>query len=76
MKTISIKLDPSLAQWLSRRAEKMNRTTSDLVREALEHQRTAKARPNCHDLMQHLCGSIHGPGDLSTNPKHLEGFGK
>jgi hypothetical protein len=28
------------------------------------------------DLAGDLVGSCEGPGDLSTNPKYLEGFGK
>ncbi|MCZ6757909.1 MAG: hypothetical protein O7C39_06480 [Bacteroidetes bacterium] len=26
--------------------------------------------------IEHLIGSIEGPGDLSTNPKYMEGFGE
>lgn len=26
--------------------------------------------------IQHLAGSLEGPGDLSTNPIHMEGFGQ
>jgi hypothetical protein len=76
MKTISVKLSPPLARWLSRRAHELGRTQSDLVRDALEQQREGKGKPSCHDLMKHLCGSFRGPGDLSTNPKHMEGFGE
>ncbi len=27
-------------------------------------------------LTADLCGSLDGPGDLSTNPKHMEDYGK
>ncbi len=28
------------------------------------------------DRIKHLLGSLDGPGDLSTNPKYMENFGK
>jgi hypothetical protein len=28
------------------------------------------------DLMKDFCGKYEGPGDLSTNPKYMEGFGE
>ena len=28
------------------------------------------------DLMKDLCGKYEGPGDLSYNPKYMEGFGE
>jgi hypothetical protein len=41
----------------------------------------ASAKPNLrggslYDRIKHLCGVISGPGDLSTNPKYMEGYGK
>jgi hypothetical protein len=76
MKSISVKLPPPLARWLSGRARELKRTQSDLVRDALEQQRDGKIGVTCHDLAQDLCGSFSGPGDLSTNPKYMEGFGE
>jgi hypothetical protein len=33
--------------------------------------------PSVHDLMKDCCGMFDsGVGDLSTNPKHMEGFGR
>jgi hypothetical protein len=76
MKTISVKLPRTLAEWLSRRAQDRGQSQSELVREALEKHREGNGKPSCHDLLEDLCGSIKGPCDLSTNPKHMEGFGK
>ncbi|MCB1124866.1 MAG: CopG family transcriptional regulator [Verrucomicrobiae bacterium] len=76
MKTVSVKLPETLASWLSQRSKALGRTQSDLVREALEQQRTGAGEPSCHDLMEDFCGSFAGPVDLSTNPRHLEGFGQ
>jgi hypothetical protein len=76
MKTVSVKLSPPLARWLSHRARELKRTQSDLVRAALEQQRAGQGDASCHDLARDLCGSFKGPRDLSTNPKHLDGFGQ
>jgi hypothetical protein len=29
-----------------------------------------------YERMKHLIGTIDGPGDLSTNPKYMEGYGR
>jgi predicted transcriptional regulator len=76
MKTITVKLPEPLAAWLSRRAKELGRPQSQIVREALERARVGKDDASCHDLMADVCGSISGPRDLSTNPKHLTGFGE
>jgi hypothetical protein len=76
MKTISVKLPDSLATWLSRRASELGRPQSDLVREALQRSKEGTGGANCHDLFADVCGVIDGPKDLSTNPKHLNGFGE
>ena len=31
---------------------------------------------SAYDVSKHLIGSIEGPGDLSTNPKYMDGFGE
>jgi len=77
MKTVSVKLSPPLARWLSRRSRELNRTQSDLVRDALEQQRNGHGGVTCHDLAKDLCGIMrNAPPDLSTNPKYMEGFGE
>ena len=76
MKTITVKLPKPLAAWLLRRAKELGRPQSQIVRDALERARVGKDAASCHDLMADVCGSISGPKDLSTNPKHLTGFGE
>jgi tetratricopeptide (TPR) repeat protein len=44
--------------------------------ERLRQKLIATGKLSCHDLAQDLCGSIHGTGDLSTNPTYMEGFGE
>lgn len=76
MKTITVKLPEALAAWLSRRARELGRPQSDIVREALQRASEGGESPTCHDALADVCGVIDGPKDLSTNPKHLAGFGE
>ncbi len=79
MKTISLKLPASLANWLARRANELGRSRSDLVRQALEEQRqgrNSRGEKSCAELMGEFGGVFRGPRDLSTNPKHMRDFGK
>lgn len=39
-------------------------------------RKSAKPDPSLYDRIKHLCGVIAGPGDLSTNPKYMEGYGR
>jgi len=81
METLSVKLPEPLAKWLSDEAKSTRRSRSELVREALELRRqgkgrTPKKRATMADAMADLRGSITGPTDLSTNPKHFSDFGQ
>jgi len=76
MKTVSVKLPAPLAAWLTQQARELRRSKSALVRQALEQQRSKPGKGTCLDLMEDLCGCMRGPRDLSTNPKHMGGFGK
>jgi len=79
MKTISLKLSDRLHAKLQRLAKSRKQTKSDVVREALERMLDGQesSKPvSALDLAGDLVGSCQGPGDLSTNPKYMEGFGK
>lgn len=76
VKTITVKLPEPLAAWLSRRARELGRPQSELVRDALQQVREGKANATCHDVLSDMCGTVDGPKDLSTNPKHMPGFGE
>jgi Arc/MetJ-type ribon-helix-helix transcriptional regulator len=78
VRTISVKLPESLASWLDRAASERSRSRSDIIREALESwQSAARAGhgPSIADALGELRGSVSGPRDLSTNPKHLRDYG-
>lgn len=75
MRTVSFKLPEHLDEALDELARRRRSSRSAVVRAALEAlakdgQRSVTAL--AHDLV----GSLEGPGDLSTNPKHMADFGK
>jgi hypothetical protein len=79
MKTFSLKLPPSLSAKLNRLAKKRGQTKSEIVREALEQffngERTIPPG-SALEAAGPWIGCVEGPGDLSTNPKYMEGFGE
>jgi predicted DNA-binding protein len=84
---ITIRIPETLGQRLRHRSRMRGQPESALVREALETYlgQSAEARP-AYELAEEagLIGCIGRKGrgpkapakDLSTNPRHLEGFGK
>jgi hypothetical protein len=77
---LSIRLSPKLRRRLQRLSRRLQRKESELVREVLESFCASDGRePTCYDLALRagFIGSAKNtPADLSTNPKHMEGFGK
>ena len=76
MRPLSIKLPPHLEQLLDKLARERNLTRSAVVREALEAYVTRSRGASVTDAAGDLVGSLTGPADLSTSPKHLAGFGE
>ena len=77
VKTLSVRLPEPLAGWLDRQAEALGCSQSDLVRQALEQHRQQNGQVNnCRARLAELGGFFEGRRDLSTNPKHMDGFGK
>jgi hypothetical protein len=82
MKTISLKLPAALNARLDRAAKQAKQSKSNLVRAALEQflngarPSPAKKSVSALELAGDLAGCVEGPGDLSTNAKYMEGFGK
>jgi hypothetical protein len=77
MKTLTLRLDAGVDQWLAEEAKRLGRTKSEIVRAAILRQRNGKKTLTVHDRMQGACGSIKGaPRDISGNvKKYLKGFG-
>jgi Arc/MetJ-type ribon-helix-helix transcriptional regulator len=79
MKTVSIKLPDTLDSRLSVFIRKRKVSKSAVIREALEAYlaRESEAAPNSFlEAARDLCGHVDGPVDLSTSPKHLDGYGQ
>jgi hypothetical protein len=80
--TLSIKVPKETKTRLRSLARIRQTSASSLLREALEqvlsgsHPRSK--RPSLHALASDLFEDLGpgGPADLSTNPKHLKGFGR
>ena len=80
MNTISIKIDPELERALVLASEREHLSKSELMRRALVsylNQRSAAAAPSALDLVGDLAGCFSGePANLSSNPRHLDDFGR
>lgn len=81
MKTMTVKLPDELAVRLEKRANRLGVSKSALLRESLERDlgkdAVVEEEPSAYDLMKDGFGCVDsGIGDLATNPKHMEGFGR
>jgi len=82
MKTVTVKLPDELAVRLEKRAKRLGVSKSAILRESLERNLVGKngaveEEPSAYDLMRDGFGCVDsGIGDLSTNPKYMEGFGR
>jgi predicted transcriptional regulator len=75
MRTVSFKLPAELDEALDELARARGTSRSKLVREAIEGLAKGK-RQSVTAVAGRLVGSVEGPTDLSSNPKHLAGYGK
>lgn len=81
MKTLTIKVPDELARRLEQRAKRSGRSKSSLARESIERDldrdSLLEEPPSVYDLVKDDLGCVDsGVTDLSTNPKHIEGFGR
>ena len=75
LKTMTVKVSDLLVTKVARLAKKRGRTQSDIVREALEAF-AGSERPSFAEAAARFAGAAKGPGDLSTNPRYFEDFGR
>jgi predicted transcriptional regulator len=75
MRTVSFKLPERLDDALSELARRRNSSRSALVREALEALAKGKRR-SVTALADEVAPGVEGPADLSSNKKHMAGYGK
>jgi hypothetical protein len=80
MVRINVRVEERLKQQLEAEVREKGVSPSEIVRQALnEHMRRRTPRENCRELAERLgfLGSAKGlPADLSTNPAHMEDFGR
>jgi hypothetical protein len=77
MTTITCKIPGQLKARLEAAARQWRVSKSAILRFALEKQLARRSTaPSAFDLVKHLSGSLHGPKNLSTNPRHMKGFGE
>lgn len=79
MTTLTCKISEKLNAELEAMARTRRVSKSAILREALEDKTRRSARtaaPSAYEVAKHLCGRVRGPKDLSTNPKHMMGFGE
>jgi hypothetical protein len=78
MKVRTLKLPAGLDRRLERHAEQHRQSRSFILREALTAylDDAAPVKGSALELAGDLVGCLEGPGDLSTNPKYMEGFGR
>lgn len=76
LKTLSVKVPAAMSSKVARLARERRTTVSAVVRDALETY-DAPMKGSFAELAKKYIGVVSGgPGDLSTNPKHLEGYGR
>jgi predicted transcriptional regulator len=79
MPILTCKLSAELDARLASVSRARRTTKSAVVRELLETQlsrRSARKEMSAFDLVKHVVGRLSGPRDLSSNPRHLDGFGE
>lgn len=75
MRTVSFKLPAELDEALDEIARRRGTSRSTVVREALEALAKGKRR-SITALAGKLVGSVDGPADLASDPRHLSGYGR
>jgi predicted transcriptional regulator len=79
MKTVALKLPVELLTKIERAANRRGETKSAVMRAVLEEffaEQAKETTGSCLDLARDLAGCVQGPEDLSTNPIHMEDYGK
>lgn len=81
MITLTIKISSTMEQELLKASDQAHLSKSELVRRALEayigQRKTTAPFVSALDQAGDLVGCFSGgPSDLSSNPRHLDGFGR
>ena len=77
--TVTLKMPELLARKLGIAAKRQHTSRSALVRLAvakyIEEDLPDTSQPSAYDLVGAFVGKVKGPHDLSTHPRHMEGYG-
>jgi hypothetical protein len=76
MPTVTVKMPPALHSRLEAEATRRSTTKSAILREAFASRQANAPADSFYERAKHLIGAASGPGDLSTNPKYMTGYGK
>lgn len=79
MKSISLKITDELDAKIAHASKELGTAKSDVIRDALEAYFAGRKNGEgitCLELAGDLVGSVSGPTDLATNPKHMRGYGR
>jgi len=75
MSTLTMKLPPELSDWLEKKARELNRSKSEIAREALFAQRDRGNAESVTARAGDLVGKYASGIKDSSHKKHLKGFG-
>ncbi len=75
MRTVSLKLSPTLDRRLTLLSRKRHLTRSEVLREALEAFGGRHSK-SVSEVAQDLAGCLEGPRNLSTAREHMKGYGR
>lgn len=79
MATISVKIDDQLDRKLEAIARRRGTTKSAVLRESLERAVEAQGEEgigSCLELASDLAGAVKAAPDLSTDRRHMAGYGR
>ena len=80
MITVTLKMPQVLARRLTDAAKKRQTSRSALIRTAvlkyIDEDQPDSTKPSAYDLVREFSGTVEGPCDLSSNPRHVQGYGK
>lgn len=74
MPTLTLKVPPDIANWLNKRAGELNRSKSEIVRQALRAQRRGRNFEIVTARAGGLVGKYAG-SKYSSDKRNLKGFG-
>ena len=80
MPVVTLKVPEMLARKIRIAAQKQHTSRSAIVRRAIERYIDEDLpdtdQPSAYDLVKEFVGTVAGHQDLSTHPRHMDGYGK